>query len=153
MKFPTYLNRRVFVMYLAELLKISWNIFMSASRLTWVHLVVFFCSNITLGFPNVSTRCFCWVFASLNALPVIYLLPVKLEDLHTDRKNICFYHYECWGQVLGSRKANLNPRRPSPRRPSPSAPSLRSIHYWPFQCGTFIVILFFLSLVILCFIF
>ena len=50
---------------------------------------------------------------------------VKLEDLHTDRTNICFYHYGSWGRGLGSRKASLSP--------PPSPPLALSFHYWPFQ--------------------
>ena len=48
-------------------------------------------------------------------------------DLHMYRTNICFYHYGSWRRGLGPRKASLSPS---------------VIHYWPFQGGTFIVLLF-----------
>ena len=44
-----------------------------------------------------------------------------------DRTNICFYHNGSWGRGFGYRKASLSPQ---------------VIHYWTFQGGSFIVLLF-----------
>ena len=59
----------------------------------------------------------------------------ELEELHSDRANICFYHYGSCGQELKSRKASLI-QLPTPLPPPPV------ICYCPFQGGSFIVIFF-----------
>ena len=47
-----------------------------------------------------------------------------------------FYYCGSWGRGFGCRKASLSPA------PSPPPPLANAIHYWPFQDGTFIVVLF-----------
>ena len=51
----------------------------------------------------------------------------ELENPPHEPNNFTFYHFGSWGRGLGSRKASLLPQ---------------IIHYWPFQGGTFIVVLF-----------
>ena len=122
-----------------SLVGLSRNI-LSVPWFTVVQLVVFF-APVFQWFDNLGiSKCLntlfllsphlCFIIGSICYLSSYPQWFRDELDLHTDRTNICFYHYGSWGWACRSLKANLSPHL------------ALIIHYWPFQGGSFIVILF-----------
>ena len=70
--------------------------------------------------------------------------------LRAARTNVSFYHYWSSGRVRGWDQVKVAQfqRHPHPL-PSPAPPHTLVIYFWPFQGGTFIVVLFFKCSVVL----